>query len=139
MMTSSQFGLEDMEALLWGPSSPMADVMDSMFAHPDKDRQREGGGTSSEGETSPLSPFASSSLSSSSSPPFYSPPSSPPAILLHGDKAGTESDLISFPWLDHPGQLRCSQTLSDESGGSECQTWITVSATSGYKNGLKIL
>ncbi|KAM6904632.1 activating transcription factor 4b [Xenentodon cancila] len=114
MTTSSQFGLEDMEALLWEPSSPMADVMDSMFTHPDKDGQQEGGGTSPAGEASPSSPFISSSLSSSSSPPpFYSPPSSPPAVLLHGDKA--ESDLLPLPWLDLPGQLRCSQTLSDES------------------------
>ncbi|XP_061568718.1 activating transcription factor 4b [Cololabis saira] len=112
MMTSSQFGPDDMEALLWGPSSPMADVLDSMFTHPDKDGQQEGGGTLPTGETSPSSPFISSSLSSSSSPPFYSPPSSPPAVLLYGDKA--ESDLLPLPWLDPPGQLRCSQTLSDE-------------------------
>ncbi|XP_069557516.1 activating transcription factor 4b [Brachyistius frenatus] len=115
MMTNSQFGLEDMEALLWGPSSPMADAMDSLLFHPDKEEQQEGGGTSLEGDTSPVSPLTSSSLSSSSSPPpFYSPPS-PLAVLLHGDKAGTESDLISLPWLGQPGQLRCSQTLSGDS------------------------
>uniref|UniRef100_A0A672FPP9 Cyclic AMP-dependent transcription factor ATF-4 n=1 Tax=Salarias fasciatus TaxID=181472 RepID=A0A672FPP9_SALFA len=92
MMTSSQFGLEDMEAILWGPSSPMAD-----------------------GDTAPVSPLPSSSLSSSSSPPpFYSPPPSPPATLLHGDKVGPEPDLLSLSWFSDPGQLRSSQTLSGD-------------------------
>ncbi|XP_029997024.1 activating transcription factor 4b [Sphaeramia orbicularis] len=110
MMTNSQFGLEDMEALLWGPSSPMADPMGSMIFHPDQEEQH--GGASLEGGTSPLT---SSSLSSSSSPPpFYSPPPSPPAVLIRGDKVGPESDLLSLPWLDHPGQLRCSQTVADD-------------------------
>lgn len=113
MMTNSQFGLEDMEALLWEPSSPMADAVGSLLFHPDQEEQHEGGGTSMEGATSPVSPLTSSSLSSSSPPPFYSPPPSPPAILLHGDKAGTESDLLSLPWLGHPGQLRCTETVSD--------------------------
>ncbi|XP_040010262.1 activating transcription factor 4b [Xiphias gladius] len=115
MMTNSQFGLEDMEALLWGPSSLMADAMGSQFDNPDQKEHQEGGGTSLEGDTSPASPLTSSSLSSSSSPPpFYSPPPSPPAVLLPGDKAGNESDLLSLPWLGHPGQLRCSQTVSDD-------------------------
>ncbi|KAM9346298.1 activating transcription factor 4b [Symphorus nematophorus] len=114
MMTNSQFGLEDMEALLWGPSSPMADAMDFLSVHPDQEELQEGGGTSLEGDTSPVSPLTSSSLSSSSSPPpFYSPPPSPPAVLLQGDKVGTESDLLSLPWLGHPAQLR--QTVSDDS------------------------
>lgn len=113
MMTNSQFGLEDMEALLWGPSSPMADAVGSMLFNPDQEEQH-GGGTSMEGTTSPVSPLTSSSLSSSSSPPpFYSPPPSPSAVLLHGDKARTESDLLSLPWLGHPGQLRCTETVSD--------------------------
>ncbi|CAI5674683.1 unnamed protein product [Oreochromis niloticus] len=113
MMTSSQFGQEDMEALLWGPSSPMADAMDSLFFRPDKEQQK--GGGSLEGDAEPASPLTSSSLSSSSSPPpFYSPPPSPPALLLHGDKVGMESDLLSFPLLGHPGQLRCSQALSGD-------------------------
>ncbi|XP_036945251.1 activating transcription factor 4b [Acanthopagrus latus] len=107
MMTSSQFGLEDMEALLWGPSSPMADAVDFLSVRPDQEEKQEGGGISLEGDTSPASPLTSSSLSSSSSPPpFYSPPPSPPAVLLQGDKVGTESELLSLPWLDHPGQLR---------------------------------
>lgn len=112
MMTSSQFGQEDMEALLWGPSSPMADAMDSLFFRPDKEQQK--GGGSLEGDAEPASPLTSSSLSSSSSPPpFYSPPPSPPALLLHGDKVGMESDLL-FPLLAHPGQLTCSQALSGD-------------------------
>lgn len=115
MMTNSQFGLEDMEALLWGPSSPMADAMDSLLFHPDQEEHQEGGGTSQEGDTSPASPLTSSSLSSSSSPPpFYSPPPSPPAVLLHGDKAGTESDLLCLPWVGHPDQLRCSEIVSGD-------------------------
>ncbi|XP_029294377.1 LOW QUALITY PROTEIN: activating transcription factor 4b [Cottoperca gobio] len=111
-MTNSQFGLEDMEALLWGPSSPMADAMSFPSSHPDLMEQQEAGGTSLVGDTSPVSPLTSSSLSSSSSPPpFYSPPPSPPAVL-QGDKNGMESDLLSLPWLDHPGHLR--QTVSGD-------------------------
>jgi len=114
MMTNSQFGLEDMEAL-WGPSFPTADALGSPFGHPDQEEHQEGGGTSMQGDTSPVSPLTSSSLSSSSSPPpFYSPPPSPPVDLLRGDKAGNKPDLLSLPWLDHPDQLRCSQMVSDE-------------------------
>lgn len=113
MMTNSQFGLEDMEALLWEPSSPMADAMDFLSVHPKQEELQEGGGNALEGDTSPVSPLASSSLSSSSSPPaFYSPPPSPPAVLLQGDKVGTESDLLPLPWLGNPGQLR--RTVSDD-------------------------
>lgn len=113
MMTNSQFGPEDMEVLLWGPSSPMADAMDFLSVHPEQEELQEGGGNALEGDASPVSPLASSSLSSSSSPPpFYSPPPSPPAVLLRGDKVGTESDLLSLPWLGHPGQMR--QTISDD-------------------------
>ncbi|XP_023142479.1 cyclic AMP-dependent transcription factor ATF-4-like [Amphiprion ocellaris] len=115
MKTNSQFGLEDMEALLWVPSSPMADAMSSQFFHPDKEQQQDGRGTLLEGDTSPVSPHPLSPLSSSTSPArFYSPPSSPPAILLNGDKVRTESNLFSLPWLDHPVQLRDSQMLSDD-------------------------
>ncbi|KAG7239452.1 hypothetical protein INR49_028923, partial [Caranx melampygus] len=67
------------------------------------------------GDTSPASPLTSSSLSSSSSPPpFYSPPPSPPAVLLHEDKAGTESDLLCLPWVSHPDQLRCNEIVSGD-------------------------
>ncbi|XP_029946502.1 activating transcription factor 4b isoform X2 [Salarias fasciatus] len=115
MMTSSQFGLEDMEAILWGPSSPMADAVDSLMFHPDTEDKQSVGGTSLEGDTAPVSPLPSSSLSSSSSPPpFYSPPPSPPATLLHGDKVGPEPDLLSLSWFSDPGQLRSSQTLSGD-------------------------
>jgi len=117
MTTNSQFGLEDMEALLCEPSSPMADAMSSLFHH---DQEQHRGGHLLEGATSPVSPFTSSSVSSSSSPPpFYSPPRSPPAFLFHGDKAGTESDPLSLPWLGQPGQLRCAQRVSDDSKGDE--------------------
>lgn len=89
----------------------MADPMDLLRFHPDQEEQQKRGGSSVEGDTSPVSPLASSSLSSSSSPPFYSPPPSPPAVLLPGDKAGIESDLLSLPWLGEP-QLR--RSVSDE-------------------------
>uniref|UniRef100_A0A3Q3VLB0 Cyclic AMP-dependent transcription factor ATF-4 n=1 Tax=Mola mola TaxID=94237 RepID=A0A3Q3VLB0_MOLML len=105
MMISSQFGLEDMEDLLWGPSSPMADTMDFLSLCLDHKEQEKGGGTSVEGDTSPVSPLTSLSPSSSSPPPFYSPPPTPPA-LLHGDKVRTEPNLFSLPLLGHPGQLR---------------------------------
>lgn len=118
-MTSSQFGLEDMEALLWGPSFPMADAMDILSKCPDQEDMLKGGGFSLEGGTLPLSPLPSSSPSSSSSsspPPFYSPPSSPPA-LAHGDKARPESDLLSIPLSDHPDLLR--HMVPDDSRGNE--------------------
>lgn len=117
MMTNSQFGLEDMEALLW-PSSLMADAMESPFAHPDEDVQQKGGESSTPGPTSPASPLASSLPSlSTSPPPFYSPPPSPLAVPSYGDKSGTDSDLSS--WLDHPGLLRCSQAPMGVSKGSD--------------------
>jgi len=117
-MTSSQFGLDDMEALLWGPSSPMADPMGSLLLHPEQEEQRPGGGASaSEGGASPDSSLSSSLTSSSSSPPpFYSPSPSPPTPLLHGDKAGPESDMLSFAWLAHPDQLGRSQAGTDDNG-----------------------
>uniref|UniRef100_A0A4W5M027 Activating transcription factor 4 n=1 Tax=Hucho hucho TaxID=62062 RepID=A0A4W5M027_9TELE len=70
-MMSSQFGLDDMEALLWGPSSLMADPMGSL------------------GWASPLS--------SSSPLLLLSPPPSLPSLLLQEEKG--EADLLSFPWL----------------------------------------
>lgn len=82
-MMRSQFGLDDMEALLKGPSSLMADPMGSLRHHEV---------TLLEGGASPLS-------SSSSSSPLLllSPPPTPPSLLLQEEKA--EADLLSFPWL----------------------------------------
>ncbi|KAL0992487.1 hypothetical protein UPYG_G00093950 [Umbra pygmaea] len=80
-MMNSPFGLDDMEALLWGPSCPMADPTE-LLLHRDEV-------TSTVGGASPLS-------SSSSSPlPLTSP--SPPTLLLQEEK--TEADLQSLPWL----------------------------------------
>lgn len=116
MMTNSQFGLEDMEDLLWGPSSPMADAVDFLSVYPNQQGLQEGGTASPERDTPPVSPLNSLSPSSSSSPPpFYSPPPSPPAVLFHEDKVGTESDLLSLSSLGHLGQL--SQTALDDRKG----------------------
>ncbi|XP_028268862.1 activating transcription factor 4b [Parambassis ranga] len=112
MMTDSQFGLEDMEAMLWAPSSLMADAVCSPVFNLDAEEPQKRGGALPQGDVSPASPLTSSSLSSSP-PPFYSPCSSPPAVLLYGDKARMEPDLLSLPWLDHPGQLTCSQVSGD--------------------------
>jgi len=93
----------------------MADPMDSLFVHPDQEEHR--GENSFERSASPASPLNSSLSSSSSPPPFYSPPSSPPANRLHWDKPGSESDLLSIPWLDHPGQLS-GHAVSDDAKGN---------------------
>lgn len=129
MMTNSQFGLEDMEVLLWGPSSPMVDAMDFLSICPDQEELQKGGGTSLEGDTSLVSPLTYSLPSSSSSPStFYSPPPSPPAVLLHGDKVGPESDLLSLPSLGYPGQLR--RTVSDEGKGNDSKMSLSKSRIS---------
>ncbi|KAM9783783.1 activating transcription factor 4b [Syngnathus typhle] len=108
MMTNSLFGLEDMEALLWTPSSPTADAAGSAAFHPDREDHHKGGRTSADGVASPVSPFNSSFLSSSSSPlPFYSPPRSPPAVLQ--GKTEFSSDPLQFPWSD---QLRDTEVVS---------------------------
>lgn len=103
MTTSSQFGLEDMEDLLWGPSSPMVDLLS---VYTDQQELQEGGRASPEWDTPPVSPLNSLSPPSSSSPPFYSPPPSPPALLFHEDKVGTESDLLPFSSVDRLDPLR---------------------------------
>lgn len=118
MMTNSQFGREGMEVLLRGPTSPMADALDFLSDSPDREELQEGGEASLEWHTSPVSPLSCSSSNSRLCPPnFYSPPPSPPTVLLHGDKVGTESDLLSLPSLGHPGQLR--HAVSDDSEGSD--------------------
>ncbi|XP_003964479.1 activating transcription factor 4b [Takifugu rubripes] len=106
MMTSSQFGLEDMEDLLWGPSSPMVDAVDLLSVYTDQQELQEGGRASLEWDTPPVSPINSLSPPSSSSPPFYSPPPSPPAVLFHEDKVGTESDLLPLSSVGHLGPLK---------------------------------
>ncbi|XP_037111880.1 activating transcription factor 4b [Syngnathus acus] len=114
MMTNSLFGLEDMEALLWKPSSPMADAVGSAAFHPDREDHHKGGRTSVDGVASPVSPFNSSFLSSSSSPlPFYSPPRSPPAVLQ--GKTEFSSDPLQFPWSDQSEQLRDTEVVSADS------------------------
>lgn len=116
MMTNSQFGLEDMEDLLWEPSSPMADTVDFLSDYCDQQQPQEGGRASPEWDTPPVSPLNSlSSPSSSSTPPFYSPPPSPPAVLFQGDKVGTESDWLSLPSAGRLGQLR-QVALDDRKG-----------------------
>lgn len=106
MMTSSQFGLEDMEDLLWGPSSPMVDAVDLLSVYTDQQELQEGGRASPEWDTPPVSPINSLSPPSSSSPLFYSPPPSPPAVLFHEDKVGTESDLLPLSSVGRLGPLR---------------------------------
>uniref|UniRef100_A0A3B4WPY4 Cyclic AMP-dependent transcription factor ATF-4-like n=1 Tax=Seriola lalandi dorsalis TaxID=1841481 RepID=A0A3B4WPY4_SERLL len=114
MMTNSQFGLEDMEALLWGPSSPMADPMGSLQFHPDQEEHQEGGGTSREGDTSPealgdldwmaermdLSEFDLESLIGSCSPPEESPSST--EDLLASLDCPMELDSLPLPTLSTP-------------------------------------
>ncbi|XP_053708205.1 activating transcription factor 4b [Synchiropus splendidus] len=121
MMTSSQFGLEDMEDLLLGPSSPMADPLGSLLFHPDLEEHHKSGGgsTSMEGLTSPLSPLTASSPSSSPSPPFYSPPQSP-STALHGGKAHVGA--LSVPWSEHPGQASSGVAAGDAYGDLD---WMT--------------
>lgn len=116
MMTSSQFGLEDMEDLLLGPSSPMADAVDFFPVYPDQQELEEGGRASPEQGMPLVSPLNSWSPSSSSSPPpFYSPPPSPTVALFHADKVKTESDLLYLSSIGSLGQLR--QVALDEKKG----------------------
>lgn len=140
MMTSSQFGLEDMEDLLWWSSFPMADAMDFLTDYPHQQELQEGGRASPERDTPPVSPLNSLSPSfTSSPPPFYSPSPSPPAVLLHEDKVGTESDLLSLPSLGCPGQLR-QVALDDENGTNSIKKivkkspLVTFSALTNYFN-----
>lgn len=109
-MTNSQFGLEDMEDLLWGPSSPMADAVNYLSVHPDQQELEEGGRASPEQDTPPVSPLDSLSppSSSSSPPPFYSSPPSPTDVFSHEDKVGAESDLMSLSSVGRLGRLRQS-------------------------------
>lgn len=80
---SSRFGPDDMEVLLWDPSSPMADPLESFL---DKDDEV----LPLEGAESPLSSFPSSPYTS------LSPPSTPPSPQ-RGQKAGF--DPLSLSWI----------------------------------------
>ncbi|KAM9780551.1 activating transcription factor 4b [Neosynchiropus ocellatus] len=125
MMTSSQFGLEDMEDLLLGPSSPMADPLGSLLFHPDLEEYHKSGGgpTSLEGLTSPVSPLPSSSPSSSSPPPFYSPPQSP-STALHGGKASMDPGALSTPWPERPGHPQMSSGVAADDAYGDLD-WMT--------------
>uniref|UniRef100_A0A673MSA7 Cyclic AMP-dependent transcription factor ATF-4 n=1 Tax=Sinocyclocheilus rhinocerous TaxID=307959 RepID=A0A673MSA7_9TELE len=83
MTFSSRFGQDDMEVLLWDPSSPMADPLGSFL---DKDEEVLPLG----GTESPLSSFSSSPL------PSLSPPCTPPS-LQRGEKAGLNQ--LSLSWF----------------------------------------
>lgn len=95
---SSRFGLDDMEVLLWDPSSPMADPLRSFL---DKDEEVLPLG----GAESPLSSFSSSSL------PSLSPPCTPPSPQ-RGEKAGL--DPVSLPWF--PSDELCLDNRGTGSG-----------------------
>lgn len=93
---SSRFGPDDMEVLLWDPSSPMADPLGSFL---DKDEEVLPLG----GTESPLSSFSSSPL------PSLSPPCTPPS-LHRGEKAGLNQ--LSLPWFS-------SNELCLDNGGAD--------------------
>ncbi|XP_056309392.1 activating transcription factor 4b [Danio aesculapii] len=97
-LMSSRFGLDDMEVLLWDPSSPMADPLRSIL---DKDEEVLPLG----GAESPLSSFSSSSL------PSLSPPCTPPSPQ-RGEKAGLGP--VSLPWL--PSDELCLDNHGADSG-----------------------
>ncbi|XP_061703449.1 activating transcription factor 4b [Syngnathoides biaculeatus] len=123
MMTNSLFGLEDMEDLLWGPSSPMADAVGSVAFHPEQEDHRKGGQPSVDGIAASVSPFNSSFLSSSSSPPpFYSPRHSPPTVLQ--EKTGISSDPFPFPFSVQTGQLRDFEAVSADGKDVFDQDWL---------------
>ncbi|KTG00454.1 hypothetical protein cypCar_00043992 [Cyprinus carpio] len=95
-LMSSRFGPDDMEVLLWDPSSPMADPLGSFL---DKDEEVLPLG----GTESPLSSFSSSPL------PSLSPPCTPPS-LQRGEKAGLNQ--LSLSWFS-------SDELCLDNGGGD--------------------
>jgi len=105
---SSQFGLDDMEALFWGPSTLMADPMQSLM---DPDDMM--AAPSEEAASSPLSSLSSPSSSShfSSTP---SPPSSPTPLL--DDKVGGALLPLAWPPADH---VAPSDTKEDAFSGMD--------------------
>ncbi|XP_067316277.1 activating transcription factor 4b [Pseudorasbora parva] len=105
-LMSSRFGQDDMEVLLWDPSSPMADPLGSFL---DKDEEVLPLG----GAESPLSSFSSSPL------PSLSPPCTPPSTQ-RGEKAGL--DQLSLSWF--PSDELCLNTHGKDHSFSEMD-WMT--------------
>ncbi|TRY89978.1 hypothetical protein DNTS_001699 [Danionella cerebrum] len=97
-LMSSRFGPDDMEVLLWDPSSLMADPLRSFL---DRDEEVLPLG----GAESPLSSFSSSSL------PSLSPHSTPPSPQ-RGEKAGLNP--LSMSWF--PSDELCLDCHGAESG-----------------------
>ncbi|KAL0198259.1 hypothetical protein M9458_006799, partial [Cirrhinus mrigala] len=97
-LMSSRFGPDDMEALLWDPSSPMADPLGSFL---DKDEEVLPLG----GAESPLSSYSSSPL------PSLSPPCTPPTPQ-RGEKAGLNQ--LSLSWF-HSDEM-CLDNSGTDSG-----------------------
>ncbi|XDV13555.1 hypothetical protein PO909_001941 [Leuciscus waleckii] len=105
-LMSSRFGQDDMEVLLWDPSSPMADPLGSFL---DKDEEVLPLG----GAESPLSSFSSSPL------PSLSPPCTPPSIQ-RGEKAGLNQ--LSLAWF--PSDELCLDNHGNDHSFSEMD-WMT--------------
>ncbi|XP_052398633.1 cyclic AMP-dependent transcription factor ATF-4 [Carassius gibelio] len=109
-LMSSRFGPDDMEVLLWDPSSPMADPLGSFL---DKDEEVLPLG----GAKSPLSSFSSSPLSS------LSPPCTPP-FPQRGEKAGQNQ--MSLSWF--PSDELCLDKVGTDSGNDHSfseMDWMT--------------
>uniref|UniRef100_A0A673N0N5 Cyclic AMP-dependent transcription factor ATF-4 n=1 Tax=Sinocyclocheilus rhinocerous TaxID=307959 RepID=A0A673N0N5_9TELE len=109
-LMSSRFGQDDMEVLLWDPSSPMADPLGSFL---DKDEEVLPLG----GTESPLSSFSSSPL------PSLSPPCTPPS-LQRGEKAGLNQ--LSLSWFSSDELLLLFQHIDSLSNHSFSEMdWMT--------------
>ncbi|XP_016300225.1 cyclic AMP-dependent transcription factor ATF-4-like [Sinocyclocheilus anshuiensis] len=109
-LMSSRFGPDDMEVLLWDPSSPMADPLGSFL---DKDEEVLPLG----GAESPLSSFSSSPL------PSLSPPCTPP-FPQRGEKAGHNQ--LSLSWF--PSDELCLDNGGADSGNDHSfseMDWMT--------------
>lgn len=101
MSLSSQLALEDVGALLLGPSFLMADPIGPLLGQDEEEALSPFSPLSSQGRAPPSPPlsFSSSSspLSSSPSPPPSPPPATCQPSLFGGSKMGAEP--LSFPWL----------------------------------------
>ncbi|XP_051994802.1 cyclic AMP-dependent transcription factor ATF-4-like [Xyrauchen texanus] len=109
-LISSRFGPADMEALLWDPSSPMVDPLESYL---DRDDEVLPLG----GAESPLSSFSSSPL------PSLSPPCSPPSFE-RGEKAGLIQPSLSWISSDELCQDNDGTGGGKERSFSEME-WMT--------------